>query len=481
MKKGLLLGISLVVLVMVGLVLAVNYFDNEDLGMGVIEDIGEEVDMVLIEDIDEDSDIDPIAHNNLNDNNLNDNNLNDNEDLNQDKKNLKNIPSVAGKNKGGFTNNLAGGFVNIINSFKNRFHKAFKLLFGAGGIKKVGACSSRSDCIAGGFVDPAPYCDANFRVMPRVFCFNRGMKTAYCGIHNMGMNRRECNPGFFCNEIDIDNNGIIDNVVCSKGVNCNDNGICEYGEDMEKCVDCNPFDPKPPKPPGIPDPGPPFLPAPGPGPGPAPPDFSCERSKDCSLPPTEDEVSCEDRDGDGVDDELVRKRACCLGIGSNKQCNVCDRVSNCRYGCGWREDMNPPKIFCCPKNDPCNEPGCDGDGICEDGEIPGICSDCPICNHDGVCDVGRGENAHNCIPDCIIGPIECCTNEDCGPKTYECGGNTVIWRFPQCKKMCTPDSECKEGYIKSDCSKLGKVCEIGSDGKSRCVSSGSSPSNVLSD
>jgi hypothetical protein len=170
-----------------------------------------------------------------------------------------------------------------------------------------------------------------------------------------------------------------------------------------------------------------------------------------------------------------------LGIGSNKQCNVCDRISNCRYGCGWREDMNPPKIFCCPKNDPCNEPGCDGDGICEDGEIPGICSDCPICNHDGVCDVGRGENAHNCIPDCIIGPIECCTNEDCGPKTYECGGNTVIWRFPQCKKMCTPDSECKEGYIKSDCSKLGKVCEIGSDGKSRCVSSGSSPSNVLSD
>ena len=224
MKKGLLLGISLVILVMVGLVLAVNYFDNEDLGMGVMEDIGEEVDMVLIEDIDEDSDIDPIAHNNLNDNNLN-----DNEDLNQDKKNLKNIPSVAGKNKGGFTNNLAGGFVNIINSFKNRFHKTFKLLFGAGGIKKVGACSSRSDCIAGGFVDPAPYCDANFRVMPRVFCFNRGMKTAYCGIHNMGMNRRECNPGFFCNEIDIDNNGIIDNVVCSKGVNCNDNGICEIG------------------------------------------------------------------------------------------------------------------------------------------------------------------------------------------------------------------------------------------------------------
>ena len=230
MKKGLLLGISLVVLVMVGLVLAVNYFDNEDLGMGVIEDIGEEADMVLIEDPDmngemdmiliedfdvggddvgeeevgedevgEDLDMVPIAQNNLNDNNLN-----DNEDLNQDKKNLKNIPQAAVKNEGGFTSKVAGGFINIINSFKNRFHNAFKLLFGAGGIKKVGACGSRSDCIDGGFVDPAPYCDANFRVMPRVFCFNRGMKTAYCGIHNMGMNRRECNPGSFCNEIDID-------------------------------------------------------------------------------------------------------------------------------------------------------------------------------------------------------------------------------------------------------------------------------------
>ena len=338
---------------------------------------------------------------------------------------------------------------------------------GGGGEEEV-ACNSRSDCIDDGFLDPAPYCDANFRVMPQVFCFRPRTKEAYCGIHNAGRNRRECNPGFFCNEIDIDNNGIIDNVVCSRGVNCNDNGVCEYGEDMEKCVDCNPFDPEPPKPPGIPDPGPPFLPAPGPGPGPIPPDFSCKRSRDCSLPPTENAVSCEDRDGDGVNDELVRKRACCLGIGSNKQCNVCDRVSNCRYGCGWREDMNPPKTFCCTRNNPCNEPGCDGDNICEDGEIPGICADCPICNHDGVCDVGRGENANNCVPDCIMEPSECCSDAECGPKTYECQGNTVVWTFPRCKKVCTPESECSEGFAKISCPS-GKTCKIGEDGKSGCV------------
>ncbi len=465
MKKGLLLGISLVVLVMVGLVLAVNYFDNEDLDMGVIEDIGEEEDMVLIEDPDMNGEMDMIL---IEDFDVGGDEVGEDDvgedDVGEDEVGEDDVGEDDEKNS--FIGGFIGGFVDLIDSIGDNLCGIFMFLCIEDDGEEEVACNSRSDCIGDGFLDPDPYCDANFRVMPKVFCFNRGMKESYCGIHNAGMNRRRCNPGSFCNEIDINNDGLIDNVVCSRGVNCNDNGVCEYGEDMEKCVDCNPFDPKPPKPPGIPGIGPPFLPAPKPGPGPAPPDFSCKRSKDCSLPPTENEVSCEDRDGDGVDDELVRKRACCLGIGSNKQCNVCDRVSNCRYGCGWREDMNPPKTFCCTRNNPCNEPGCDGDGICEDGEIPGICPDCPTCNHDGVCDRERGENFNNCVADCAL--AICCSDAECGERKYECDGNAVVWRTPRCKNICANDAFCSESYAKIGCPS-GKTCKIGEDGKSGCV------------
>lgn len=354
-------------------------------------------------------------------------------------------------------------------------------------IPGVPICKNRNDCLAAGFIDPAPYCDGNFKVLPRVWCFNRGNVNAYCGVHNTGRNRRECQNekinlderlNRFCKEIDIDNDGVIDNAICAKGVNCNNNGVCEYGEDKENCIDCHPTDPEPPKPPWIPPEGPPFPPAP---PGPGPPDISCKNPSDCSLPPGEEPINCEDRNGDGVADELVRKKPCCLGIGSNKDCNVCDKVSYCNYGCGWREDMDPPRIFCCSKNSDCDkrdEPGCDGDGICEDGEIPGICPDCPICNGDGNCDRELGENFNNCVQDCAL--PKCCSNDECGERTYECEGDIVFWRTPRCKNICTNEAFCSESYIKSDCSKLGKFCEIGSDGKSRCVDFRSDPSNMLS-
>ena len=484
MKKRLVLGISLIVLVMMGLVLGVNYFDDEDIDMVMIVnidedvdvggvgniDIDEDLDMNMIGDIDEDVDMEGVENIDIDEdvdmNGVENMDIGGNGDM-EDNGNGENINQRNDGKQNNFIRGFIGGFVDFIGAIGNGFCGIFMFLCveDGGGEEEV-ACNSRSDCIDGGFLDPAPYCDANFRVMPQVFCFRPRTKEAYCGIHNAGRNRRECNPGFFCNEIDIDNNGIIDNVVCSRGVNCNDNGVCEYGEDMEKCVDCNPFDPEPPKPPGIPDPGPPFLPAPEPGPGPIPPDFSCKRSRDCSLPPTENAVSCEDRDGDGVNDELVRKRACCLGIGSNKQCNVCDRVSNCRYGCGWREDMNPPKTFCCTRNNPCNEPGCDGDGVCEDGEIPGICPDCPTCNHDGVCDRERGENFNNCVADCAL--AICCSDAECGERKYECDGNAVVWRTPRCKNICTNDAFCSESYAKISCPS-GKTCKIGEDGKSGCV------------
>ena len=329
-------------------------------------------------------------------------------------------------------------------------------------------CENNRDCKDIGFKDPAPYCDGNVRVIPKVFCFNRRTSEAFCGIHNVGINRRKCARNAFCRELDVNNDGIIESVTCVRGVNCNGNGICEYGEGIN-CIDCI-IQVPPQRPPNIPGPGPPFPHA-DPNPPQEPENLACNSNADCNLLPGDFKVSCQDRDGDGTKDELVRKRACCSGIGANKICGICeDRVSNCRYGCGWRTDMNPPRTFCCTRNNPCGEPSCNNDGICGAMEVPGTCADCDICNTDGVCDRERGENANNC-EDCQGEQIDCCIDSDCGERKYECQGNTVVWTFPRCKKVCTPESECSEGFAKTDCSILGKICIIKDNGMSGCVDS----------
>ncbi len=308
------------------------------------------------------------------------------------------------------------------------------------------ACSSRADCLAIGNVDPAPYCDLNNRVYPKVWCFNPGRRDAWCGIHNWGANRRACASSHFCREIDLNGDGIIDSLACAEGV---------APGPVPGPVPV-PVPPLPPGPPGIPVPIPPVPPVPDPQP------VACQTSADCSLPPGEFEVSCLDRDGDGINDELVRRRACC----QQGSCSVCESFNNCRYGCDWREDLNPPRITCCTQSNPCGPTTCNNDGICNANEIPGICNDCPLCNGDGVCDGDQGENFNNCPQDCAN--AICCSDAECGERTYECRGNEVVWTFPRCNEVCTDASFCSEGYAKTDCSFLGKTCVMGSDGKSRC-------------
>ena len=317
-------------------------------------------------------------------------------------------------------------------------------------------CENNRDCKDIGFKDPAPYCDGNVRVIPKVFCFNRRTSEAFCGIHNVGINRRKCARNAFCRELDINDDGITDNVVCSRG---------------DPPGPIPPVPPIPPIPPGPPFPGDPNDPNAPPMPPPGA-DLSCKKSKDCSLPLGEFEVSCEDRDGDGVADELVRKSACCLGRGVNKNCNICeDRVSNCRYGCGWRTDMNPPRTFCCTRNNPCGEPICNNDGVCkiENGEIPGICGDCDICNTDGVCDREMGENFNNCQLDCV-NPV-CCSDAECGGREYRCDGNIMVHIRNHCHNICTDSSSCHRHELKSDCTNYGGACIIKDNGMSGCVDS----------
>jgi len=299
-------------------------------------------------------------------------------------------------------------------------------------------CSSRADCLAAGNTDPPPYCEGDERVWPKVWCFNPGRSNAWCGIHNWGISRRACASTHFCREIDSNGDGVTDSLACAQGV--------APGPQPDP-----PFPPGPPAPP-IPQP-----------PVPVPQPVACQSSADCSMPPGEYEANCEDRDRDGVNDELVRKKACCL----SNTCNVCDTVNDCKYGCGWRADLNPPKTFCCTSNSPCNGPSCNNDGTCDPGEIPGVCADCPICEvPDGVCDREGGENFNNCPADCAN--ALCCSDAECGPRIYECIGNEVKWTIPMCKNICTNDAFCSEGYAKTDCSKLGKICTVLDNGKTAC-------------
>ena len=333
-------------------------------------------------------------------------------------------------------------------------------------------CENNRDCKDIGFKDPAPYCDGNVRVIPKVFCFNRRTSEAFCGIHNVGINRRKCARNAFCRELDVNNDGIIESVTCVRGVNCNGNGICEYGEGIN-CIDCI-IQVPPQRPPNIPGPGPPFPHA-DPNPPQEPENLACNSNADCNLPDWEFEVSCEDRDGDGINDELVRKRACCSGIGANKGCGICeDRIGNCRYGCGWRTDMNPPKTFCCTRDNPCGEPLCDNDGICDIGEVPGTCADCDICNIDGVCDREMGENFNNCPGDCALDggkPPICCSDAECGGREYRCEGNIMVHIRNHCHNICTDGSSCHFHELKSDCTNYGGTCIIKNNGMSGCVDS----------
>jgi len=184
--------------------------------------------------------------------------------------------------------------------------------------------------------------------------------------------------------------------VCANQPACNDNGICEAGEDCFNCVaDC-----------------------------------------DHKLANSSGAASC----GDDV---------CDPGVGEN--------CSNCPQDCNSKSNGGFSERFCCGGDVDCSDPRCSGDGnscATTSGEPAGYC-----CG-DGVCENIEDESncAVDCASGCSL-PTDCddvndCTADDCvgGACEYtplvddtSCGAGTGVCCAANCyTNVCFVDADCDD-------------------------------------
>lgn len=99
-----------------------------------------------------------------------------------------------------------------------------------------------------------------------------------------------------------------------------------------------------------------------------------------------------------------------------------------------------------------------GNHVCEKGETTGSClQDCFVCNMNGVCESGLGENSNSCSHDCVSNP--CNTNGVCDLSTGEDSSNCPADCVAGVESNATcGDKKCGASETCSSCSKDCGVC-----------------------
>ena len=138
----------------------------------------------------------------------------------------------------------------------------------------------------------------------------------------------------------------------------------------------------------------------------------------------------------------------------------------CENDCNGENHVN------CPSD--CNGT-CNYNGICEFGEFYSVCPDCPVYCGNMICDIQLGENAQSCPSDCgepICGDSVCDTAKgenwqncptDCYDLMARCGDK--VCELAETKENCCVDCGCEsKGYRIEECIKnkcTPKCCLFG--------------------